>query len=84
MIDQLSNNFVMARWLLNHCLYLRYSKAIKVVLLNTLSFGEVLSQGKGVINVAQKKGGKNQKLKEKDKRKLLARAKQKIEAQQKS
>ena len=43
MIDQLSNNFVMARWLLNHCLYLRYSKAIKVVLLNTLSFGEVLS-----------------------------------------
>jgi hypothetical protein len=37
-----------------------------------------------VINVAQKKGGKNQKLKEKDKRKLLARAKQKIEAQQKS
>lgn len=32
--------------------------------------------------MAKKKGDKNQKLKEKDKRKLLARAKQKIEAQQ--
>ena len=82
MIDQLSNNFMLARWLLNHCLYLRYSMAIKVVSLNKLSFGEVLSQGKGVINMAKKKGDKNQKIKEKDKRKLLARAKQKIEAQQ--
>ena len=33
--------------------------------------------------MAQKKRGKNQKLKEKDKRKLLARAKQKLEAQRK-
>ena len=38
---------------------------------------------KGVITVAKKKGSKNEKLKEKDKRKKLAKEKQKIEAQAK-